>query len=594
MKKYVIILLVSISSILITSCEDYLEPTSSSVYTEDMVFSNLDFAEKAVNGIYERLVQDVLYNYSAPWYKMDNDIEFINGINSSGTNAISHLAQTENTQSLNTAWDAYFKGIERANICIKNLPESPMWNDEDDADDAKRLYGEAIALRAFMYFDCIKYWGDVPFTTEPQNEEDLFSYKTDRDSIYEYLIQDLKDVEEYVPWMSDEGTTTRITRGFVKGLRARMALAYAGYSLRNVTFETRRGRYWEDYYKIANQECKELIESGKHSLNPNYEGVFKNLHAYTKDLEYGEILFELGMPKLYGGRALALLVGLYSYSDVVGDCWGLAKTSPAYFYSFDNNDSRRNTTIEFYSVYQKQTIVSANYLYICKWRREWLDPIMGGTLKGNQRVGVNWPMMRYSDVLLMYAETENEINNGPTQAAKDALTLVRQRAFDEAYWSTNVAEYVESVSGSKDDFFNALVDERAWEFGGEFIRKDDLIRWNLLGTKITEMKENTMKVINGELYSDKLSNYLFWKYPDGGTEISILNPDYVMADAAPEGYTRAIWYPILSESRIASVQEWLDLVANGYDPAKNNHLLHIHSSIISQSRGTLSNDQIPE
>ena len=93
--------------------------------------------------------------------------------------------------------------------------------------------------------------------------------------------------------------------------------------------------------------------------------------------------------------------------------------------------------------------------------------------------------MRYSDVLLMLAEAENELN-GPTAIAKDALTKVRARAFAGAEdYTEQVSEYVNKLS-SKEAFFNAIVDERAWEFGSEALRKFDLVRWNLYAKKIEQ------------------------------------------------------------------------------------------------------------
>ena len=101
--------------------------------------------------------------------------------------------------------------------------------------------------------------------------------------------------------------------------------------------------------------------------------------------------------------------------------------------------------------------------------------------------GINWPVIRYADVLLMLAETENELHNGPTDDARDALKEVRRRAFKTEDHARKVDAYVDALD-DKDAFFEALVNERAWEFGGEGIRKYDLIRWNLLQKKIQEMK----------------------------------------------------------------------------------------------------------
>ena len=108
------------------------------------------------------------------------------------------------------------------------------------------------------------------------------------------------------------------------------------------------------------------------------------------------------------------------------------------------------------------------------------------TAKGT---GINWPMMRYSDILLMLAEAENELN-GPTEIAQNALRRVRQRAFSSTYWPTKVDAYIQSVSASKQSFFNAIVDERGWEFGGEMIRKYELIRWNLYAPKMKQMVDD--------------------------------------------------------------------------------------------------------
>ena len=115
--------------------------------------------------------------------------------------------------------------------------------------------------------------------------------------------------------------------------------------------------------------------------------------------------------------------------------------------------------------------------YCLKWSKLWdRSHTQGNTSEGN--TGINFPYMRYADVLLMFAEAENELN-GPTDAAKNALKQVRERAFRGA---ANKAEKVDgyvSALGTKDEFFKAIVDERAWEFGGENIRWKDLVRWNL-------------------------------------------------------------------------------------------------------------------
>ena len=601
MKKYLKLIPLLIILFVTNSCDQYLVTQSNSSLTEGLAFSNLDFATKEVNSIYRDFTLNNMYDFYFTYYKSDNDVEFILGANDGSSNSLAHYSGTEGVSLLKSFWNTFYKAIERSNICIDNLPKSPIW-EGTYSDDAKRLYGESVTLRAQLYYELICLWGDVPFVTKSAQAGDNFNLpKTDRDSIYEYLIKDLKDVEDLVPWMTTTQSAKRVSKGFVKGLRAKLALAYAGYSLRNKTFVTQRGRYWEAYYKIAHQECKEIIESNKHGLNPSYEGVFKKIHAYEQDLSYYEVLWEIPQARTYGGR-LAYVIGMpFDINSGFGKGGGPVSTSPGYYYSFDTKDLRRNVTVELYNYGStitptKQQLVSPYVNWnICKWRKSWIVPSMGGDLKDNQFPGLDNPIMRYSDILLMYAESENQIN-GPTQPAMDALALVRKRAFPQAEWASKVTDYVSSVSASKESFFNAIVDERSWEFGGEMHRKNDLIRWNMLGTKIKKMKEDWVKMMNNDpTYTNinKVPNYLFWKYNTDGVTIEILNPDYQLPSTTITGYTRTTWSSLASAATIASIQTNIDRIANGYDQTKNNHLYPIQSDIIAASNGVLKNDQMP-
>jgi hypothetical protein len=601
MKKYLrfIIFLFFIATVI--SCDDYLVTESNSVFTEETSFSNLDFAQKAVDGVYYYLTSVYTYGHYSVVYNLDDDIEVTWQPDNGAIYNLCHYSALPGTNSFtNQWWNIFYSSIERANICIDNLPKSPIWKGEY-ASEARRLYGEAVALRAWYYYELINLFGDVPFKVKSTQASDEYNIpKTDRDSIYEYLIQDLKDVEDYMPWMSKLGTAEKIGKGFVKGLRARLALAYAGYSLRNKTFETRRGRNWQKYYKIANQECKEIMESGEHRLNPSFINIFQNYHAYSQDLTYKETLFEIAFGRGNTGGRIAYTIGMYftgTVSSKYGFAGGIVRLAPSYYYSFDTKDLRRNVSVELYQYTNNvQTLLSADGISFTpnKWRKSWITPPMGGNLERTQFTGVNWPLMRYADVVLMFAETENEINGGPTQAAKDALALIRKRAFPQELWASKVTDYINSVSASKESFFNAIVDERAWEFGGESIRKNDLIRWNLLGTKINQMKGECQKIFNNDpKYANLVPDYIFWKRGSDGETIDILNPDYRLPSTAIEGYTRNTWFPALSSASKTTFFNNLAIVAHGYDATKNNHLYPIDENIILSSNGVLTNDQLP-
>ncbi|KAA6351100.1 RagB/SusD family nutrient uptake outer membrane protein [termite gut metagenome] len=601
MKIYKKIIVLVLCANICASCVDFLQTESNSTFTEETAFENLDFAEKMVYGIYAALTASNMYGNIMLFTKSGCDIELVPGADDNARRALAQYTATDGNTQIDNIWNAFYDCIERANVCVDNLPNSPVWEGEY-AEQAKVLYGEAVALRALCYYELVSLWGDVPFTVKSAQAGDNFYIpKRDRDEIYEYLVEDLKKVEEYVPWMTN--TAERVNKAFVKGLRARMALAYAGYSLRNGSHETRRGRNWQEYYGIANQECREIIESRKHQLNPSFEDVFKGIHAYKQDVTNKEVLFEVAFGRGVSGR-IAQVIGMRFPTSPADAKYGRAAAEIAvpisYFYSFTPGDSRRNVSVELYdynttSAPGQQRLVGVNQYKTCKWRRSWIVPNMGGDNALVQLTGVNWPIMRYSDILLMLAETENEIHGNPTSEAIEALTVVRKRAFNETLWNKHVTEYIGSVSISKNDFFEAIVNERAWEFGGEMYRKYDLVRWNLLGNKIQEMKDNCRKIINKDPEYSFVPTYIYWRTLSDGETIDILNQDYRYTPdgATVTGYTRAQWLANLSASNKTSVENFVETVVPGYNEEKNNHLFPLSMTILDASNGVLSNDQMP-
>jgi hypothetical protein len=198
---------------------------------------------------------------------------------------------------------------------------------------------------------------------------------------------------------------------------------------------------------------------------------------------------------------------------------------PLNYHSFDTLDVRLPATCSLV-VYDKDLLLEpTGSLSISpnKWNRLLLKtPPGSASAKGT---GINWPLMRYSDVLLMLAETENELS-GPTAEAQEALRQVRERAFPQAAWPEKVTAYLARASGGKEDFFNALVDERAWEFGGECLRKYDRIRWNLYGKKVAETRTQLNQMgedaVNGTGTYAGLADYMYYKRNANGT-ITFLN-----------------------------------------------------------------------
>ncbi|MEQ7799225.1 RagB/SusD family nutrient uptake outer membrane protein [Pedobacter sp. ASV1-7] len=577
-KVFFPIVIVIISMIGLNSCKKYLDVSPQSAFDEQFVFSNVANTTSALMGVYEQLTGDNGYGSRlSMMYPYDTD-EFIGVTNASAPDNNSRDLSRYNLQPTNgqltLPFNQLYSGIERANICIKNIPAMAMYNNgtESEKQQLRRLYGEALTLRAQFYLELIRNWGDVPALFKPAiDQEDLFAPKTDRDLIYDKLIEDLKLASELVPWRNEPGVALdeRITKGAVKGLRARMALYRGGYSLRSASKQMERKADYLNFYKIARDECAEIMaRRDKHKLNPSFEDIFRNNIDAFKIEPNGEVMFEVALGKDISGR-----IGYYdgprfyvsSGTAQLGN--SSVRAVPLYFYSFNPLDTRRDVTLApYYNNADKtkavQTLVN---MVSGKYRADWWNP---APTSASQQTGINWPILRFSDVLLMFAEAENELNSGATVDAISAFEEVRKRGF-----KGNEAAIGITPSG-KNDFFNAIVNERYFEFGGEGIRKYDLIRWNLLASKIAETRANYTKMLNKVAPYNNLPLSMYYK--SASTEVIYSNSLYAPAPTAtPVGHTKVAWISSITAA-------WVTNFAQYFRP-NHSELLPLPQSVVESN-----------
>ncbi|MFC4261456.1 RagB/SusD family nutrient uptake outer membrane protein [Ferruginibacter yonginensis] len=478
----------AIATISIVSCKKYLDVAPESYFAPELTFDNPTNALKAIYGTYATLTGDNGYGIRlSMYYTLDDDIMMGQG----GTpypdgerRDIAHYNVTPANTQLSAPFNQMYLGIERANLCIYYIPKMAQYEtgNAQEKKDLRRMHGEALTLRALLATELIRNWGDVPMQFEPSfTQTNLFKPKMNRDSIYDRLIADLAVAETLVPWRTEVPSDERITQGAVRGLRARIALYRGGYSLR-VNRQMERGSNYLTYYTIARDECAAIMaRPADHKLNPSFQAVWKDNICANKIEPNGEVIFEVAMA---GGSSATgdSKLGYYNGPRYNSLGNGALTILPNYFYMFDSTDARRDVTCAPYNINVGNTYTGRSGATIVdgKFRRDWISPNV--LTSAAQYFGVNWPILRFSDVLLMFAEAENEINQGPTAAAKLAFETVRKRAFplNDPLIGVTPSTY----SG----FFDAIVKERALELGGEGIRKYDLIRWNLLGTKINETK----------------------------------------------------------------------------------------------------------
>jgi hypothetical protein len=563
------------------SCKKYfaLQPTSS--FDQTYVFSSALNAKSAVLGVYNSLAGDQGYggrlNY---YYTVDNDeTTGLLGSSGGGDNSVKSMSRYNMTPSnaqLELPFNQLYSGIEKANICIKNIPAMDLYTNGSPADKAtlQRLYGEALTLRAQFYFDLVKIWGDVPAPFVPSTDAtDLFLPKTDQDVIYEHVLNDLKLAETLVPWRNDPGVDVdeRITKGAVKGLRARIALFRGGYALRRTSGVMERKPDYLTYYQIAHDECNDIMQSGKHSLNPSFQAIFKdNIDAHKIETN-GEVLFEVAMG---GGTGLAdgkvgnidgTRVNLYGQAAIF--------ITPTYLYAFDTLDTRRDVTIAAYTINASNYkiglgLIPNSAIVSAKFRADWVtNPVIPPTSTLLYQ-GINWPLIRYSDILLMFAESENEINSGPTAAAMTAYEQVRKRGFKGNESKIGV------TPTDKTGFFNAIVNERSFEFGGEGLRKYDLMRWNLLYQKLLDTRTNLNKMQLRQAPYQNVPTAAYYK--NNSTDLLWYSSLYKPAPAVtPTGYTKLNWTSSFSIGFTNSIGEL-------FQP-NHNELFPLPQAIISSN-----------
>lgn len=577
----------------LNSCSDFLDPTSLSTYDTDYVFSNIDDARKATNAIYANFGQDAFRSRLSSNMQGNTDIEANGALTNTGARyELWGLRAGENNDDLRVVWEVGYKSIRDCNIVIDGIHGSKGYNSTDLAlkTELDQLLGEAYTLRAYWYSMLIFTFGDVPFIQQaPKAGVEFNLPKEDRDVILSTVIQDMIDIESKMKWADNLNYgIEQVNREYTLGMIARLALQRGGYSLKpNMTME-RKSDYL-DYYAIARDYANKVITLKDRALPTDFGQIFRNECEFIVP-KNSDILFEVPFAIGEGDVAWNIGITVQGGTHPYGAGSNYMSIPATYYYSFDKKDKRRDATCGLYfrDTNYKQQIVAINGISQGKWSREWLKTPPGPTT--SKGTGINWPMLRYSDVLLMYAEAVNEIS-GPTAAAKEALIRVRKRAFDAAEWPTKVDQYVANISSSKQTFFNAIVNERAWEFGGELTRKSELIRWNLYDKKIAETVTGLKKLADdANLGFGDLPEYIWAKNNLDGT-LTILNRDFKqVATPTDPAYVRYNWLiGIKSSSDPTTYQPWIVNFFSPYTfPVK--YISPIPNVGITNSKGVLKND----
>lgn len=593
MKRLIIITGILIAGLL-SACQeldgDFLNEPSKSSLDESIIFSTPGLAKGAVDGILEPMGQTNSYRGRfIPFYGFNTDAEWnyrSDILNDSQGDLMVYDAKPNNSQmnSTNNAWAMMYLGIERANICIRGLR---AYGNITPGSELGELLGEALTYRAIYYSDLMKAWGDVPARFEPINSETIYMGKSSRDEIYKQLIADLGEASTLVSWPNESQYTTtveRINKAFVKAFRARLAMAASGYQQYpdgGVRRSNDPDLSVDKMYKIALDECRDVINSGKAHLEPSFEDFWRNFNE-EKIAAGGESLWEIPFSDGRGRVLFSFAVRHRSVDQYTGQPrGGIAGPLPTIYYDYDAADSRRDITCVPYEWgtavdgVAKQQLVGLDTWYFGKYRYEWMNRYVTSTNDD----GVNFMYMRYAEVLLIAAEAANELE-GPGAAAP-YLKEIRRRAFPAASQAEKVDTYVDALA-SKEDMFAAIVKEHLFEFTGEMQRKQALIRWNLLRSNLDEskVKMTNLKNRSGEYADVPVS--LYYKYADDGETLEVYGLNRGENTNPGPDYSAFDW-TALDDTMINSIYR------DGVDP-DNRQFWPIWQVFIDGSNGLLVND----
>lgn len=590
----------------LASC-DMDAPTQSSL-DESTMFSTYALAEAEVMSINVSFGETNSYRGRfLPYYGVSTDVEVPSG------SYPSFRSSTDSKQSLcnyntlydnsqmntdNNAYAKFYEGIERANLAINGLRK---YGNIEKNKDMAQLLGEALTLRAVIYNDLIKAWGDVPARFEPNTNDNIYLPRTNRDVIYKQLLADLKEAADYCYWPNENAitkTTERVSKAFVKGLRARIALYAGGYGLRGDGFRLSKDPELapEKMYQIAKQECEDIINKRSNTLG-NFKDNFLKL---CKDnvTAGGESLWEIPFSD---GRGRVLYT--WGVKHNANDQYtkqaqgGVNGPIPYLYYDYDVEDIRRDITCVPYD-WSKELINGNSYQdlrAINKWcfgklRYEWMDRIVTSTNDD----GINWQYMRLADVYLMAAEAENYLN-GP-DVAWPYMKPVLDRVLPAAKVSALQAKY----TAGKDAFFNGIVEQRAFEFAGEALRKADLVRWGIIDEKMAEAKQKLRDLsTRSGAYSD-LPEKLYYKLDTDGETLVIYGLNHGDTDeggkalqSQDDAYSSKGWFTSTNKETNNVEPVITDDYINGLyvvDKPSMHCLWPIWKTFIQNSNNMLNND----
>ncbi len=480
--------------IFFSACEKQLDITPKSNLVLGNFFETVEDFELALNGAYDPIAVHQLDRGFGTYFKglmmmgrAGTDEMYVNqGFWDATGKEVSNYTYSAFSRIPNSVWQMQYVGISRCNIVIGKIKNTSV---EIQADTRNRILGEASFLRGFYYFQLARYFGGVPIITDETNLNEFRNIRSTLAETYQRVIDDYETAIENLPVSNEPGRANYYS---AKSLLAKAYLQMAGEPMKDASAAAKAAQY-----------AKEVIDAGVYDLEPVYKDIFSLTHEHgaeyifsaeyiASDNEGGQVATWDGPP----GR----------YTNTIA--YSICRAMPELYRSYQTGDLRRDYNIVDYLVIDAEgntEPTNDGIYYAYKWRHD-PNPATRGYATEWQSP-FNFPITRFADVLLVYAEAQCRQAGSPNADAYAAINRVRQRA-----GLSNLA----GLSGA--DFLTAVLNERKWELCFEGHRWTDLARYGLLVSAVQSTGEG-----NPIAAANIKDHHVLFPIPD--REIKISNGD---------------------------------------------------------------------
>ncbi|MGV3640700.1 MAG: RagB/SusD family nutrient uptake outer membrane protein [Adhaeribacter sp.] len=494
-------------------CKDFLDENPPSNLTPDNFYTIPDHAEAGLMAVYAdtRLVYEGSGIFSSTWQLLEapTGTSTTETGQNSDLNNLYGLIYDGNTGHVANYWNGLYRLIAQANLLIEKVPGiNPM-----DEAQRKKVLGQAKFMRAWAYFRAVQLWGDVPLITKPQTIEspDFFPARAPKEEVYNLIVEDLKEAEAAdLAWMDPSG---KVSKAAAKSMLAKVYLTMAGQPLNKGA----------SHYKLAADKAYEVITFA--NANPGVIGLFPDyvdIHSESTENKL-EHIFMIQYNTLVAGNPMENMYPNFKPVTYNGNSGtGSSVPTQSFYNSYEANDRRaKNQEGWFYTSYFQDGTGAPFQLgapYIFKHFNQTSAGAPGRT--PTKQNNLNVPVIRYAEVLLIYAEAQNEVG-GPSLEAYDALKKVR----DRAQLPTPLLALF-----SKDSFREAVWRERWYELAYEQITWFDMVRLRKVFNETTKGFDNFVGHVNKSSNKALEEKHLLFPLPTperkNNPNLSPQNPGY--------------------------------------------------------------------